>query len=58
MIIKYLRVSTTKQQVIRQDLLMDKIGVVFDREYIDKVSGKNADRPKLKEMLKDVKKVM
>ena len=56
MIIKYLRVSTTKQQILRQDLLMNKIGVVFDKEYIDKVSGKNADRPKLKEMLKDVKK--
>ena len=56
MIIKYLRVSTTKQSTKRQELLMDKIGVNFDKEYIDKVSGKDANRPKLNKMINEVRK--
>lgn len=51
MIVKYLRVSTSKQNTDRQELIMDKLGIKFDKEYIDKVSGKNADRPKLNQML-------
>ena len=51
MIVKYLRVSTSKQNTDRQELIMDKLGIKFDKEYIDKVSGKNTDRPKLNQML-------
>ena len=43
MIVKYMRVSTTKQDIARQD----KLGVKFDKEYIDKMTGKTKDRPML-----------
>lgn len=45
----YIRVSTQEQNIARQELIMEQLGV--DRIYIDKMSGKSADRPKLKEML-------
>lgn len=45
----YCRVSTTEQQTTRQELQMEKLGV--DKIFIDKCSGKNTDRPALKEML-------
>ena len=41
----YERVSTVKQDERRQELCMDNIKI--DRRYIDKLSGKNADRPAL-----------
>lgn len=40
MIVKYLRVSTIKQDVVRQDMQLDKLGVKFDKEYVDKMAGK------------------
>lgn len=49
-----MRISTSKQGVERRELIMDKLGVKYDKEYIDKVSGKYADRPKLKQMLKEL----
>lgn len=45
--IKYIRVSTREQNTARQEADMEK----FDRVYIEKASGKNADRPELKAML-------
>ena len=45
----YCRVSTTEQQTTRQELQMERLGV--DKIFIDKCSGKNTDRPALKEML-------
>lgn len=33
---------------------MDKLGIKFDKEYIDKISWKNVDRPNLSQMLKDL----
>ena len=45
--IKYIRVSTQEQNTARQEV--DKQN--FDRVYIEKASGKNADRPELKAML-------
>ena len=47
--IGYVRVSTTEQNTIRQEILMEELGV--EKIYIDKASGKNADRPKLKAMM-------
>lgn len=47
MIVKYMRVSTTKQDIARQDIQLDKLGVKFDKEYIDKMTGKTKDRPML-----------
>ena len=45
--IKYIRVSTQEQNTARQETDTEK----FDRVYIEKASGKNADRPELKAML-------
>jgi len=45
----YVRVSSPDQKIDRQTDLMEQLGV--EKIYIDKLSGKNADRPELKEML-------
>lgn len=50
-----MRVSTTKQNIGRQDIQLDKLGVAFDREYIDKVTGKTKNRPQLNKMIVEVK---
>ncbi|MEG1482929.1 MAG: recombinase family protein [Cetobacterium sp.] len=55
MIVKYLRVSTTKQDIGRQDMQLDKLGIKFDKEYIDKITGKTKDRDKLNKMIVEVK---
>ena len=47
--IGYIRVSTNEQKTIRQEILMKELGV--DEIYIDKISGKNTNRPQLKAML-------
>lgn len=47
--IGYIRVSTQDQNEGRQVKLLEKHKV--DKVYIDKQSGKNADRPKLQEIL-------
>lgn len=45
----YVRVSTAEQNTARQEILMKQLGV--EKIYIDKISGKSADRPQLREML-------
>lgn len=45
----YCRVSTTSQNEARQKEIMVNLGV--DKIFVDKCSGKNTDRPALKEML-------
>lgn len=55
MIVKYLRVSTVKQDIGRQDMQLDKLGIKFDKEYIDKITGKTKDRPQLNKMIVDAK---
>ena len=47
--IAYIRVSTKEQNTARQEEAMKSQGV--ERTYIEKVSGKNTDRPQLKAML-------
>lgn len=47
--IGYIRVSTIEQNTIRQEVLMNELGV--EKIFIDKASGKNADRKELKELL-------
>lgn len=47
--IGYIRVSTKEQNTIRQELLMQDLGV--EKVYIEKISGKNTNREQLKEML-------
>lgn len=53
MIYAYERVSTSKQDERRQELCLD--GLKIDRKYIDKLSGKNAERPQLKSLKADIK---
>ncbi|MBQ3420662.1 MAG: recombinase family protein [Romboutsia sp.] len=55
MIVKYLRVSTTKQDPGRQEIQLDKLGIKFDKEYIDKITGKTKDRPMLNKMIVELK---
>lgn len=52
--IGYIRVSTQEQNTIRQELLMKSLGV--DEVYIDRISGKNTNRPELQKMLDYVRR--
>lgn len=47
--IGYIRISTTDQNIARQEVLMQELGV--DQVFIDRMSGKNTDRPELKRMM-------
>ena len=47
--IGYIRVSTTDQNTARPEVLMAELGV--EKVFIDRISGKNTDRPELKEMM-------
>ena len=49
----YVRVSTEEQNTIRQEVLMDSLGV--DKVFIDKASGKDANRRELQNMLEFVR---
>lgn len=52
--IGYIRVSTIEQNTIRQEVLMEALGV--DEIYIDRISGKNTNRPELQKMMSYVRK--
>lgn len=52
--IGYIRVSTQEQNTIRQEVMMQELGV--DELYIDRASGKNTDRPELKKMMAYVRR--
>lgn len=45
----YIRISTTDQNTARQEVLMKQLGV--EQVYIDRLSGKNTDRPELQRMM-------
>lgn len=51
--IGYVRVSTLEQNTARQEVIMQKLDV--EKIFIDKVSGKNVERPMLKEMMNFVR---
>ena len=53
-IFRYQRVSTKKQSIGRQESQLDKLGIKYDATYIDKLSGKNTDRPQLNQLMLDV----
>lgn len=54
--IGYVRVSSITQNTGRQFLLFEERGIILDKTYTEKVSGKNIkDRPQLQEMLKYVR---
>ncbi len=52
--IGYIRVSTQEQNTIRQEVLMQEMGV--DEVYIDRMSGKNTNRPELQRMMEYVRR--
>jgi DNA invertase Pin-like site-specific DNA recombinase len=49
----YIRVSTKEQNTARQEVLMKELNV--DKVYIEKISGKDKNRPQLNEMLSFVR---
>ena len=51
--IGYIRISTADQNTARQEVLMTELGV--EQVYIDRMSGKNTDRPELKRMMNYVR---
>lgn len=52
--IGYIRISATDQNTARQELLMEQLGV--DEVYIDRMSGKNTNRPELQRMMEYVRR--
>lgn len=52
--IGYVRVSTQEQNTTRQEVLMEKLGV--EEIYIDRMSGKSAERPGLQRMMEYVRR--
>ena len=52
--IGYIRVSTQEQNTMRQEVLMEALGV--DEVYIDRTSGKNTNRPELTKMMDYVRR--
>lgn len=52
--IGYIRISTADQNTARQELLMEQLGV--DEVYIDRISGKNTNRPELQKMMEYVRR--
>ena len=52
--IGYIRVSTQEQNTVRQEVLMQTLEV--DELYIDRASGKNAQRPELQKMMDYVRR--
>ena len=53
MLVGYIRVSTQEQNTVRQDVLLESLGVEI--LFIDKASGKNAERPELIRMIEFVR---
>lgn len=45
----YIRISTVGQNTARQEVLMQELGV--EKVFIDRMSGKNTDRPQLKKLM-------
>lgn len=47
--IAYIRVSSETQKTDRQEILLHEIGM--DKYFIEKISGKNTERPEFKKMI-------
>lgn len=48
----YIRVSTKEQNTDRQFLALQEVGVTEENIFTDKISGKNFERPKYRQMLR------
>lgn len=51
----YERVSTKKQDNTRQTIQLNKLDINFKKIFVDKRTGKNANRPELKKLINIVK---
>ncbi len=51
----YIRVSTKEQKEDRQLIAMSRFGIPRNRIYLDKLSGKDFDRPAYRKLLKKLK---
>ena len=51
--IGYIRVSATDQNTARQEMILQELNL--DKYFIEKVSGKNMDRPQLKKLMEYVR---
>ena len=51
--VSYERVSTSGQSLLRQDMMMQQLGI--EKVFTEKISGKSMDRPELKRMLEFVR---
>ena len=51
----YIRISTVEQNETRQEVLMQNLGV--EKVFLDKLSGKNTERPELQALLAYVREV-
>lgn len=51
--IGYVRVSTTEQNTDRQEITLSELGI--KKFFIEKISGKNTNRPQLKRMMEYIK---
>lgn len=52
--IGYVRVSTEEQNTARQEIMLRELGV--DELFVDRASGRNADRPELNRMMNFVRR--
>ena len=52
----YIRVSTQEQNETRQQIALNAVGVAEDMIYMDKLSGKDFNRPQYKKLLQKLKK--
>ena len=52
--IGYVRVGTEEQNTARQEIMLRELGV--DELFVDRASGKNADRPELNRMMNFVRR--
>lgn len=54
--IAYIRVSTIGQDTLRQDKMMQELGITEENTFREKLSGKDANRPELQKMLSYIRK--
>lgn len=52
----YMRVSTTKQQTLRQEYVLEKQGIKVDKAFVDKITGTIKDRPELNKLKLEAQK--
>ena len=52
----YVRVSTKEQREDRQMIALEELSIPRDRIFMDKLSGKNFERPQYRRLIRKLKK--